>query len=210
MRNRLLILLMAAVLLPSLWPKPALAHKVSLFAYHSDGRVFTESYFTDGTPCRNARITAKEDGGRIIAEGVTDGDGFFSFPWEDGEKLRISLNAGDGHGDEFTLEGDKRKGGSGEGPANPADPVPGEKTVPGAAGSLDEEAVGRIIEGKIAPLRESVDRIRRRLERPTLERVVGGLGWIVGLTGAYLWGISTGRRDRKKEQGRANGRNTEY
>jgi len=186
----------AIILLPLFLPVSVHAHKVNLFAYHEGGSVFTESYFSDGTPCRNSRITARDESGTVIARGVTDDEGLFSFAYEEGAVVRISLNAGDGHGAETTL---RRKEASGEklpeavgGENPPAMEKSNERTVL----NIDEEAVGRIMEEKIAPLRESISQVRKKMERPRLDKVIGGLGWIVGLAGAYLWGIS-----RRREKG---------
>ncbi len=178
-------------------PGVCLAHKVNLFAYHEVGTVFTESYFGDGTPCRNASITASDKNGTVVAEGLTDEEGRFSFPYGKSGELKIVLRASMGHGEEITLVthavdevnqvSEAGKDANFLGPSSRVD------------FSASEETVERIVESRIAPLRDSIMEIRKRLERPTMGKVVGGLGWIVGLAGAYLWGASRGRnRDKVK------------
>lgn len=188
-------LFLAIILWQFLLPGFACAHKVNLFAWYDDGRVFTESYFSDGAPCRSAGISVREEGGQVIAEGATDEEGLFSFPYQGAGSLKISLNAGDGHGARITFQLDKEK--SVQTP--PEGPSRVEKGVPEAGGFVDVQAVRRILGEEIAPLRESVDQIRKKMERPSLDKVVGGLGWIVGLAGAYLWGASRRTGKGKRE-----------
>ncbi len=196
MMRTILYPVLAALLLPLFLPGAVQAHKVNLFTYYEDGFVFIESYFPDGTACRNSRILARDESGAVVAEGVTDNDGLFSFPFENAGVLNISLNAGDGHGAETTLKIEEKIR---EAPVEPVAEFPPQTAdiandlkIPAA----DEEALGRIVEEKIAPLQQSVREIRMRLEKPGLDKVMGGLGWIVGLAGAYLWGAS---RRRGKE-----------
>ena len=207
MKGRLFSLFLGVAFLQFLIAGIAYAHKMHLFASYEDGRIFTESYFSDGTPCRAARILAREDGGQVVAEGVTDQEGLFFFPYEGAGSLKISLNAGDGHGAEVTFQRDAGKNAEAvpEGPS-------GVERLPGPGGSVNVLEVRQVLKEELAPLRESVDRIRKKLERPTLDKVIGGLGWIVGLAGAYLWGVSRGGtmkkegRREKDEGGRENPR----
>jgi len=194
MKGRLFSLFLGVVFSEFLITGVAFAHKVNLFAYYEDGRVFTESYFSDGAPCRSARISAREDGGQVVAEGATDQEGLFSFPYEGAGSLKISLNAGDGHGAQITFQADGGK----NAPAAPEKPS-GVEDLPGTGGSVDVQAVRQILGEELAPIRESMDHIRKKLERPTFDKVVGGLGWIVGLAGAYLWGASRKSGRGKRE-----------
>jgi len=196
MKGRLFSLFLGVVFWQFLLPGIACAHKVNLFAWYEDGRVFTESYFSDGAPCRSAGISVREEGGQVVAEGATDEEGLFSFPYEGTASLKISMNAGDGHGARITFQANGGKGARSvpEGPS-------GVENLPDPGSFVDAQAVRQILEEKIAPLRESLDQIRKKMERPSLDKVVGGLGWIVGLAGAYLWGVSTGKGRRGNREG---------
>ena len=167
------------------------AHKVNLFAYEEGGIVITESYFGDGTPCREAKITARNGDGTLVAEGVTDEEGAFSFPYGKGGDLHIFLRASLGHGARIILATDGNNDVSGSTKrGNGASSLKerGQITPPVSA-----EEVDRIVESRIAPLRDSLREIRKKLEKPTFAKVVGGIGWIVGIAGAYLWGVSRKR-----------------
>lgn len=172
----------------------ASAHKVSLFAYHEKGIVHTEAYFVDGTPCRNAKVTAIDDEGAVVAEGLTDKDGLFSFPFALTRGLTITVRASMGHGSEIRLAAE----GADIDPDPPAGgetsrPDPEEVSTGMRIISLDEADIERIVEDRIGPIRDSVREVQKNQGKPTLGKILGGLGWIVGLAGAYLWGAARRR-----------------
>ena len=91
----------------SLLPSLAAAHNVQVFAYVEDGKVYTESYFADGTPVKNGQIKVFNEKNEEILEGKTKEDGTFTFALPQGvNSLRITINAGMGHKSEYILKKD--------------------------------------------------------------------------------------------------------
>jgi len=80
------------------------AHKVNLFAYVEDGRVYTESYFPDGIKVKGGSIEVQDVSGATLLRGTTDDQGLFSFPLPKKEDLTIVLNAGMGHKSTYLLK----------------------------------------------------------------------------------------------------------
>lgn len=80
-----------------------LAHKVILFAYVEGDTVFVESGFGDGTVCNNAGIEVFDPSGKKLLEGRTDGNGKFSFKSPRRTDLKLVLDAGMGHREEFMV-----------------------------------------------------------------------------------------------------------
>lgn len=179
-------------------PGVSQAHKVNLFAYEENGTVFTESYFGDGIPCRAAKITAQDENGTVIAEGVTNEEGVFSFPYGKEGDLHLILRAGMGHGARITFATNEKNDGN-ESPERKEGAGPVGKGE-GISPPVSADDVDRIVESKIAPLRDSLREIQKNLGKPTFPKVMGGIGWIVGIAGAYLWGVSRKSR-REKEKG---------
>ncbi len=183
-------LLIPAVVLGLLLPAPALAHKVNVFAYAEDGVVHTESYFNDGTPCQNSRIVAYGEGGKVVAEGTTDAEGMFSFPIDRPQDLRIVLEASMGHKNEVRLSAAEIGGGE----PSPAAEAPTAPAAQDGAPQVDpkalEEAVDRALVRRLKPIRETLMRLERAQEKPSVATVLGGIGFILGLAGVYLWGRS--------------------
>lgn len=85
-------------------PGAALAHKVNLFAYADQGKVHTESYFSDGTKVAKGKIQVLDSRGELLLEGTTDGEGLFSFPVPKIDDLTIQVDAGLGHRGTFRLK----------------------------------------------------------------------------------------------------------
>ena len=95
-------LFVAAVVI-LLFSGPALAHKVSLFAYAEGGKIYTESYFPDGKAVEGGKVMVYDSQNKLVLEGVTDSDGLFSFDIPKVDDFNIVINATMGHKNSFKL-----------------------------------------------------------------------------------------------------------
>jgi len=84
--------------------QPAMAHKVNIFAYAEDGKIYTESYFPDGLPVKNGTIVVFDSKGKKVHEGTTDTKGKYVFPVPVVDDLTININASMGHKNSFLLK----------------------------------------------------------------------------------------------------------
>jgi nickel transport protein len=82
----------------------AIAHKVNLFAYAEGGKIYTESYFPDGTPVENGKVLVYDSQNKLLLEGVTDKAGLFSFDVPKVDDLTIVIEATMGHKNSFKLK----------------------------------------------------------------------------------------------------------
>jgi nickel transport protein len=98
--NYVLVALLA-VLLGS---TAAMAHKVNLFAYVEDGKVYTESYFPDGSPVEGGKVLVYDSQDKLLLEGKTDKAGLFSFDVPKVDDLTIVIEATMGHKNSFKLK----------------------------------------------------------------------------------------------------------
>ncbi len=178
------ILPVAAVLVCLLTALPAQAHKVNIFAYEDSGVVYTESYFVDGTPCLNARVTALAPDGGELAGGMTDEEGLFSFPVDGEQDLRIVLEAGQGHRGEILLAAGEMTGETPSGESGGTEDPSSEEL---------ERMLDRALDKRLKPVHRSLARLQQALEKPRLSEILGGIGFIIGLAGAFLWGASRRR-----------------
>ncbi len=88
----------------ALFLAPAYGHKVNIFAYVENGKIFTESYFPDGKPVEDGEIEVLDSQSQKIAEGKTDREGKFSLPIPKKDDLTIVINASMGHKNTFQLK----------------------------------------------------------------------------------------------------------
>jgi nickel transport protein len=92
------------IFLSLLFSAAATAHKVNLFAYVEGGKIYTESYFSDGRPAEGGKVLVYDSQHNLLLEGVTDKDGLFSFAVPKIDDLTIVIEATMGHKNSFTLK----------------------------------------------------------------------------------------------------------
>lgn len=159
------------------------AHKVITFYYIEHGKVNTENYFSDGKKCKSCEITVYDNiTGKKLLQGKTNTDGEFSFVPPKMTGLKIVLNAGMGHRAEAIvpkteLEGIFNKG-------------TGEKKVKIEIG-ISEDELRKIIREEVSkelqPIYRFLKKIAMDLTKPTLSKVLAGIGYILGITGLIIY-----------------------
>ena len=87
-----------------LFAQAALAHRVNLFAYVENGKIFTESYFSDCRPAEHGKVSVYDSQHNLLLLGVTDMEGLFSFDVPRIDKLTIVIEATMGRRNSFTLK----------------------------------------------------------------------------------------------------------
>lgn len=175
----------------------ALAHRVNIFAWLEGNSVAVECSFRRNAPVKGGIITVFDDTGAEVLRGTTDADGRFSFPVPQvvrkGHGLRIRINAGEGHQNEWRMDAAEFAGlapAAVTAPTAAAAPAPVRTDAqPELRVSLTREELTAIIDGalerQLAPLRRELAALSE--EGPRLQDVVGGLGWIMGLVGMGLY-----------------------
>lgn len=92
---------------------PALAHRVTIFAYAEGNTIHTESKFVPSTPVKQGKVLVLDaKTGKELLTGQTDDQGKFSFtvPAEAASQkmdLKIVVEAAMGHRGEWLLKADK-------------------------------------------------------------------------------------------------------
>lgn len=197
--------------------QPADAHKVNIFAYAENGRIYAEGYFVDGSKCKNSIIEVLDmKTGEKLLEGNTDEKGQFSFDIPRATSMKLILHAGMGHQNEYTLteeevrEAMQQPGGKKEKLAEQK-----KQTQPRAKLIKKEQPAGiqyekkdtdmafqdmdavieRAIDRKLQPVMKILLNLQKKSEKPGLTEILGGIGYIIGILGiiAYLKGRSKTR-----------------
>lgn len=193
--------------------KDAHAHKVYIYAYAEDGVIYSESYFVDGTRCKNSKIEVfDEKAGNKLIEGKTDENGEFSFKIPKVTSLRLVLHASMGHQSEFTLSEDELREAMGEkqppmslsatSPLKSGNSVVKETVVvsklKGISKSEIETIVEDVIDKKLQPAMRILLNLQEKSEKPGLTEILGGIGYIIGILGiiAYFKRKSKSRHNR--------------
>ncbi|MCC8189336.1 MAG: hypothetical protein LIP77_01695, partial [Planctomycetes bacterium] len=160
-----------------------LAHRVYVFAYVDGDAIQVEGSFSRIQKVRHGAVVVTDgETGAVLLEGVTDDQGRFRFrPPADflatGHGLHIRLDAGEGHVATWKMPAaDLAALTPVATTTDHTDPV-GPNIDPQALEAL----VGRVLDAKLAPLREALARVED--PEPGVREIVGGLGWIVGMLG---------------------------
>ncbi len=174
---RSLIWLMSAAIL---WLPTASvhAHKVNVFAFVEGEQLYVQGYFTDGKMAKNSQVTVYSADDQVLAEGVTNEEGEYTFDHRGAPGLRVVLNAGEGHLAEYLLG---------------ADELPSETGAPASAAGAGLEGIAaaelgptvtRAVAQAIKPLAREIAELK---ERRSFSDIVGGVGFIVGLLGVFAY-----------------------
>jgi len=185
------IVLIASIIMVSI-SSFALAHKVNLFAYAEDGMVYTESYFSDGRKVVNSTIEVFDvKNNTLLLTGKTDNNGEFSFGIPQAIGLRIVLTASMGHKNEYLLSEEEVRVALGkEKPAVETLKESVRKEKEELAPEYDrrlETIVEEVVENKTAPIMKKLTKIEEQMQKPSLQEILGGVGYILGLMGIGIY-----------------------
>ncbi len=164
-----------------------LSHGVFLNAHVEGGMVFVEGGFSDGTLCENAKIEVFDLSGNKLLEGKTGENGVFSFTPPQKIDLKVVLDAGMGHRDEYTILADEL-------PAIVNEPVASTEAIPVFAADIAvqmsseeiEAIVDKVIQERLRPLTQLVAKLQRN-KGVSINEIFGGIGYIIGLMGITMY-----------------------
>jgi nickel transport protein len=152
------------LLLLACWVPLALAHGLNLSLQAAADGVVGQAFYADGTPARNEAVTLfGTDADKPLAEASTDAQGRFRLPLTVAGSYRVVVDGDEGHRAEAAIVWT---------------PVTAAPAADSAA------ALAAAVRAEVAPLREDIARLQARVR---LSDLVGGIGFVVGLFGAYAW-----------------------
>ena len=184
----------AAVLVCLLCENPSFGHTLNVYATVEGNTIRGEVYFRGRVPARQAKVVVSDPQDEKLGETTTDDKGMFTYETRFRCDHRLVAKTSEGHAAECVIAAAElpddlplRDGTSGNAPpvtaANPPQPS---ADAPDNAQleKLIEQAVAR----QVAPLQRE---LREYRDRTRLTDVVGGIGYILGITGMlfYLLGV---------------------
>jgi nickel transport protein len=181
---------------------PALAHKVVVFATVDADTIQGEAYFRGGDPLRAAKVTVVGPDRNPLGETVTDEEGRFTFPVRSRMSHTLIVDAGEGHGQEYTIPVDELPGNlpndpSASQPANP-DPTTTRDLKPELAPApVEKKSLGAQVDAdgkQVAALRKDLDHYKNERR---LQDVLGGVGYILGLMGLAFYFLGVRRKENR-------------
>jgi nickel transport protein len=180
-------------------PTPAWAHKLNVFVHVEGKTILGNAYFPGGTHAQNVSVVALDPAGKELGRTNTDEEGKFKLDARFRCDHRLIFDAGEGHGREYTVAAAKLPNGLPPRDGVPAtiDP-PADAPLPPATKSIattinDDTSLAT----KIDVLKEQVVQLQEKIsqseERLWLRDILGGIGYILGLSGAAFYFLGSRR-----------------
>ena len=190
---------------------PAIAHRVTIFAWVEGDTVHTQSKFSGRRAAKGCTVVVYDSEGKQLLEGKTDENGEFSFKVPQKTALKVVLKASVGHLAERTIPAEEVMGvayaaessvpevgveAATHEAAPSVDVKPEEELpVPMATGLSRQEIQNLIDESLDRKLTPIVNMLTDALDHgPKISDVIGGIGYILGLVGVALYFRTRGKR----------------
>lgn len=200
----------------AVYATPALAHRVTIFAWVQDNRVHTESKFSGGKLVNHGTVEVYDMDGKKLLQGKTDENGEFSFVPPIKAALKIVLIAGTGHRAQWMMREEDMASITMAKSATPeqtlAEPdglksdIPesskfgkNELNPPPTVSGIDldtlKSVVADVMDKKLAPVTEKINRLQKADQEPDVTDIIGGIGYIFGITGVAMYFHSRRRKE---------------
>ncbi len=184
--------------------EPALAHKVTVFAWVDGDMVHTQSKFNGGKKVKAGQVNVSDLEGNLLLTGTTDDQGEFSFKIPKKTGMKIELVAGMGHRGEWTLSPEDVgaiAAGTTVPAAQPASapvtaaPAETPQSAPVSQASINPLEIQAIVESavekKLKPVMNML--VDAQEHGPSASDIFGGIGYIFGLMGVAFY-FKAGKR----------------
>ncbi len=168
-------------------PAISLAHKVYIFAWFDGIKIHTESYF-GSKKVKSGLIRVFAPSGEQLLEGHTNEKGEFSFKPPEKSDLRIVIEAGMGHRNEYMFKAED----FGDAPVKSPEPSKAEDPKKASASPIetDAEQIRMIVEEAVdSRMKQVLQELAgmRKEKGPGFTEIVGGIGYILGLMGIVMY-----------------------
>jgi nickel transport protein len=173
------------------------AHRLQVFAFAEGARIEGSAYFAGDGAAVGARLSVRDAAGKLLAELAPDSEGHFSYTATVPIDHVIVAETGDGHRAEWRVSAAELVGSFpaaaepavGSATAKAAAPPSGPSPMVSTAGIAARDpalmsAIESAVSRQLRPLREQLIAMR---DRTRLQDILGGIGYIFGLTGLALW-----------------------
>jgi nickel transport protein len=168
------------------------AHKVNIFYYAENNIMYLETYFSDGTKCRNSEILVYDnDENKILLKGITDKQGKFQFNIPKTDKkhnLKVVLNAEMGHRNEVIIKPSEWMETEQEIKNTQTEITDKNKLKDSSTNNqfqLNKKDFEKILDKKLKPVLRELALLKE--EKPSFNEIFGGIGYIFGLFGIILY-----------------------
>ncbi|RJP77324.1 MAG: hypothetical protein C4522_15650 [Desulfobacteraceae bacterium] len=107
--EKILVLSLISTIMLCLFVNPCKAHKLTVYAWVQSDTVYGEAAYNDGSYAKSCRVTIIDSRDKLIARVITDKEGkfFYRLPHTPAAPVKIIINDGMGHHDEYIISQDE-------------------------------------------------------------------------------------------------------
>jgi nickel transport protein len=177
-------------------PPPASAHGVKLFAVSHDGHISGQGYFVGGGPAINCQLILQNQEGQAVLQTRTDDKGKFTFAIPGNAKgpHLLFLNAGPGHAASVNFD---FKAADNGGAALAQDDAILAANLPLSLPAPDCQLLLTQLNRQLQDISQQLLALQTMYEPGvTFEKIIAGLGYIMGLLGTAMYFHYRPRRSR--------------
>lgn len=210
MSRKLLFTFCLSISILCLLSSVCLAHKVRIFAYAEGNIIVGETAFSGGRAAKNSEIIVQDAASaRTLLTCRTDDQGQFRFPIpekavHDHLDLRIIINVGEGHRGEWLLKAEEYLDDGEVESVSTSDQENLSEVTPASMTTkpilADEKLLRRVVEEtldkKLAPIKRML--AENQNKGPSLQDILGGIGYLLGLAGIIAYLKSKNKKGEKK------------
>jgi nickel transport protein len=182
-----------------LTPAHALGHKLNIFAQVNGAAIVGRAYFPDDVPARQTNVIACDRSGHELARTKTDDQGNFTFRATMKTDYQITAETPDGHSATYPLSASELP-----------DILPADASeTAGQTHSVDKQSDSRgtaingtspsplsdeitVLQKQVQALRDQIDKSDQQMR---FRDILGGIGYILGLTGIAMYMKSRRTKD---------------
>ncbi len=172
-------------------PAPVFAHHLYVFAYVNGRDIVVKAAFGHDRPDKNGKVTVTNSTGKLLFQGKTDSRGMLHFPRPQlppNDTVKITVGGGPGHQGVWTMT-PADLGNNTAATETPTDSVhtaqPNNSPAPPSLSANEQRYLARLVSEAVAreiePLKAMM--ARQMESGPSLQNIIGGIGWLVGLGG---------------------------
>lgn len=193
-KKNLAVATLASILSMSL-VAPVYAHKVVADAYASDDVIEGEVGFSNGDMAVGILVEVFDPAGNKLGEVTTDEEGFFLFKPTQVIEHVFRANLGAGHVAEFKVAVEDL-------PVIDGAAAPVTTTVSEVASETQQmtASVSQVSSADLRGIKQELKLMRKEIaaykEKNDFQNILGGLGYIIGLCGLYVFFLA--RREKKQ------------
>ena len=197
----------AMILVAMLGTSRAHAHRIDVSVDITEGKIVVEARYHDGAPVREADVLVTDPDGSPLAEGTTDADGRFLFTLTTVPvHMNVVVETGDGHRGATTvsredlarLAGDVEEHEHEGHDSSASEPAADDDSSADHDDLYEIEAALVRVETELHEIAHELEHLREHRAGTNLERVLAGVGFILGLTGVAAYCLA-----RRPQHGRS-------